>query len=112
MTRRQTLTIGATLDASGGATREAGGPRAFQSWTLVRGTSVTSETDGSSNLRLYRDRVGPDTFLDGTGTARQDVAEYAPAPRLEAGQRLIAVWDEGTPGAEAVLTLTVDVEAV
>lgn len=94
-----------TLDGAGYAARTFGPQVAFSSW-LVQRVAVQTNT-GKPEVRLYRGTTESiAAFVDGTRSGNGDVGEYNPPLRLTAGESLLVVWRNGTPGAACSVTLT------
>lgn len=99
----RTVSAPATFDASGAATATIDGPPTARRWTIT--SAVVLASAGSPICRVYRNQALPAYAIGGTFSGALDTAHGAEA--LRPGERLLAVWSGGSPGATATINVTV-----
>lgn len=95
----QLLEVGtSTFDADGMATVRFGLQIHGLEWEIKKFVvSTTSEL--STQVRIYRDTVSDSNRIDGSYSGNQDVSDTSVT--LQAPVTLVFVWEGGTPGAQA-----------
>lgn len=99
--RSLNLSDAATLDAGGSAHIELGPAPTSEAWSIERLSVTTTGSAAEPTVRVYRDSVRTDNFVDGTARGSSDVAEYSSPLPIAGGELIILVWAGGTPGARA-----------
>ncbi len=77
--------------------------RAFEVWDIAN-VSIQSTSTLIPTFKLYRSSESPSTFIAGTYTATFN--SRSEPIRLENGERLLGVFENCTPGATCVMTVT------
>lgn len=97
------LTSGSvTLNAAGSGDVYLQPDRAHTWWRVTRLVCSTSPTT-DADLLVFRNSIGSATLLDTTGSAFGDVSETDYT--IRSGERLIAAFRNGTPGAIGTLVI-------
>lgn len=95
----QLLEVGsATFDAAGSATVRIGVQIHGLEWEIKKFV-VSTTSDLSTQVRIYRDTVSDSSRIDGSYSGNQDVSDTSVS--LQAPVTILFVWDGGTPGAQA-----------
>lgn len=94
-----------TADANGKAVCQVQPLRAFEWWHITN-TSISSTSTKIPSCKLYRGSEAPSSFLEGTYTATFN--STTDPIDLQNGERLLAVFEGATPGAQCTLTVTGD----
>lgn len=93
----------ATFDANGQA-RATLGPSVYGvRWTITKMVTTTTSVD-SATLKVYLNVVSEASIVDTTGSANADVSDDVGIV-LETSDKLIFVWELGTPGTVATIVI-------
>lgn len=92
----------AKFDNDGRASVVMEPPRSYETWSITQ-THIHTSSPTQTQLTIYRDSEEPGNVIEGTALGNSDESDTA--LELRAGQKLIYVWKEGTPGEIATVTI-------
>lgn len=76
--------------------------RSYETWHITQ-THIHTSSPTQTQLTVYRDSREPGNVIEGTALGNSDESDTV--LDLRAGQKLIYVWQEGTPGEVATVTV-------
>jgi hypothetical protein len=98
----------AIFDANGIARITLLPKRAREAWKVWR-YSVTTTSTATTNCFVYVGSEQSGTHIDFSATGNNDISENVHGTEVDFGRSLVFVWNGGTPGAVAFLSLVGEV---
>lgn len=96
--------VGGIVDDKGNCTVRIGPGRSNVTWKIARLTTSTDRQDGKNTvLRVYKNYPTAQTLVDSTWTADSNISTTDII--LTAGEKLVAVYSQGAPGSQCMLTV-------
>jgi len=90
-----------TLDSNGSGTVTAGPGAARERWSISN-ISVNSDSALVPQVLIYRNSAIKSNFVTGSFSGQLDV-DSSSNIQLRPGEKVVAVWSGGTPGATATV---------
>lgn len=98
-----------TLDTNGNGVASIG-PNVGQHWVLGNIAVYVSTAVAEPQCAIYTNVVAPSNVIDATYTGSRNSTDSAKGIRLGPGQKVIAAWVGGDPGAVATVSIYGTVE--
>jgi hypothetical protein len=92
----------AVFGSNGRASLSLGPSRSYEKWQIEL-TAIQTTSALSTTFKEYRYTEAPNNFIEGTSFGNLNSSDSA--IDLVSGERIVYVWENGTPGALATVTI-------